>query len=315
MVPSPTDPTSGGAGDVPKLTIGQRLLTSLPQLRPERPTRPSRPGSDQSADTDPGADPTDNDAEESAGDESSAPQSVGSRLKDSLLKPPPARQPAARVSPYADSTSAELIVSIKRIDDRERRFAFVAAPIGAILGLVLMFQFLHNNPVYEAHHVLNKKHVADSLIVTYGMVPVVFGIVVGVAAYLRRRSFTVFSLILLGYPFLALSGNPITILPFWGLAGWLFFRSFKMQRELTARGENPRVRTRTAPGARSTRSGSSKAGTAKPKPKPSLAEARAQAVRAKAERRAGRGRPAPAGPPPNKRYTPPKPPRPKIPKE
>lgn len=201
----------------------------------------------------------------------------GGRLRDSLLKPKPA--PAAGKSgkaptkqdPFPDKSSAELRHWMKFLNDQERLFTLLAAPLGALLAITGIVVGLHDNPA-----VGQKLHQAPSTIVIMGVVAVALSVAVLVAGIFRRRSFAVFALFFVGFA-AETDLDILAVLPFWGLAFWMFMRSSKMQRSLTSRGDHPRQQ-------RSRSGGPTAAGSRR---------------RSKA--------PEPAGPPANKRYTPPRP--------
>lgn len=263
--PAPADTDLPRAA--PRLTIGQRVLAALPQIRRPAAGDDTAPAPDAGGDEDTA---TGEDVEVPA----VAARSNGTRRQAASADPK---------RPYRDVPSAELVHRIKYLDDRERRLAYLAAPVGVALVLAIMFSTLRSNPKVGA-----KNHADPTLIVMYGLFSVVMGIVVVVAARYRRRSFVTFALLFTG-----LGGSLITMVPMWGVAGWYFVRSSRYQRELTARGENPRTQAANARRERS---------------------AEARASRPGRSGRGARKAPAPVGPSANKRYTPPKPPRPKIPK-
>ena len=242
---------------VPKLTVGQRILAALPNL--QRQTPPSTKAATSSGRA----------GEVVRPDAVSSPAqkaSTGTRLRDSLLKPPPSGRKA---NPYAEMSVAELRESMKRLDDRERLFPLFIGPLVAALDLVLTVVAIHDNPAL--HH---KGHTDPGTILAVGIGSAVIAGLVVVAAFFRRRSFTIFALLFSGY-----GGGLTTMLPAWFVAGWLFIRFNKMQKALVAKTGGP-------------------------------AKAREEAAKARAERRARRGGkepPEPPGPSASKRYTPPKP--------
>ena len=270
---------------VPKLTIGQRLLTSLPDLQKKNKVAPEP---DPEADLD--------DEEASDPDASAEPGESGTASRKS-----PAATGPVRRGKSSGLTAPELTHAIKRLDDRERFLAMTSVPIGIAVVIVLTTLQVHFNPAVN-----HKGHLPASTIIFLegGVRLLLCGVVLG-AAYTRRRSFVGFALLFLGtsleLPF---------ALPFWGLGGWLIWRVFKYQRELAAL--NPRARG--AAGNRSSGRGSAAATTRTAKAKSAdrprtMAEARA----AGAARNRRKKQPVVPGPPPSKRYTPPKPVRPKPP--
>ncbi len=251
---------------LPKLTISQRILAALPNLQREKKTPPSVNGN-QAVSPDEVIDP-------------GASGSAGSRLRGAFVKPPPG--PAARASsgtgaakadPYKDQSNDELRRAMKYLDDRERRVALFVGPVLAALDLALMQVTLHDNPA-----VGHKNHADPSTIVALGVGSAVLALMVVVAAFYRRRSFTIFALLFSGY-----GGGIVTMVPSWIVAGWLFVHFNRIQRAVVARTGGP-------------------------------AAARQRAAAARAESKASRPRltsrrdkaPVPAGPEKNKRYTPPK---------
>ncbi len=267
-----TDQTNGVA---PKLTIGQRLLTSLPELQRKAKVV---------AKADPAPDASDDD---SASDNGSGTGADGTGTTSSTKTPPRGKT--------SGLTKEELTHAIKRIDDRERLLAILSAPIGVVVGALLTVLAVHFNP--PLHH---KNHLTFVTIVVFeGGARVLLAGVVLAAAYTRRRSFVGFALLFLGTSL----GLPFA-LPFWALGAWLIWRVFKYQRELTALGGSVARPRKTAAGRDSTR-GSTR-GTNRPA---TLAEARAAGAA-----RSRRKKQLPTtGPPPSKRYTPPRPTRPKPP--
>ncbi|MDE3086064.1 MAG: hypothetical protein KGJ77_04790 [Acidobacteriota bacterium] len=269
-------------GALPKLTLTQRLLTALPDLqRRQRPAAPAKgPAGRNGSGAPNGAHPADRQVVRPDAVSSPATATTGSRLRDAFLKPPAPsggqRAGAAWSNPYAESGVDELRQKMKYLDDRERRIALFVGPLMAALDIAIMLVGLHGNPAH------GKNHVSPSNYYTLGIGSAVLALVVVVAAYFRRRSFTIFALLFSGY-----GGGLVTMLPSWVTAGWLFVRFNKMQRALTLKTGGPPGRQ--GAGRQRTASGRADA-TARP---------RLGAKRAKT--------PEPAGPAPNKRYTPPKP--------
>lgn len=257
------EPTENGRGQaLPKLTVGQRVLAALPSLQRDRP-RAAPAGRRSSTGAGGAVRP---DAVLQRGEQ----RSTGSRLRDSLLKPPPA---GAKANPYADMSVAELRQSMKRLDDRERIFPLFVGPLIAALDIVLTMVALHDNPALG-----HKGHADPGTIVAVGIGSAVIAGLVVVAAVVRRRSFTIFALLFSGY-----GGGLTTMLPAWLIAGWLFIRFNRMQKALVAKQGGPTAMRQ--------------------------AQAKARQERASTRRQTRRGAKAaePAGPEASKRYTPPKP--------
>jgi hypothetical protein len=294
----PTDAASGNS--IPKLTVGQRILTALPNLQrqPKAPAprapdggRPPAFGSGSGSDK----------AETVEPDEVLAPgsnRSTTARRRDSSVGPAASRP--QRGTPSGMSKE-ELTEIIKRLDDRERFLALVSAPLGIVVGLLLTIGAIHFNP--PVHH---KNHVSTGFILFEGGARVVLAGILVLATVTRRRSFVAFALLFLGTSM----GFPFA-LPFWALGIWLIFRVFKWQRELTAI-TGPVARSRPEPRPRG---GGSDAAARRRAEVEARRRARAERVSARSGGRGARNKkaPEPAGPPPSKRYTPPKTIRPKPP--
>lgn len=218
-------------------------------------------------------------------EDSPAPRApLGTRLRDSMLKPKP--EPAVgpsgkaptKADPFPDKSSAELRNWIKYLDDRERLYTLMAAPIAAILGITQLVVSLRDNPA------TGKKHVSPEEIVILGVVVLAMSIAVLVSGLIRRRSFAIFALFFVGFG-LDAGLSIFGVIPFWGLGGWMFLRSSKMQRSLTTRGDHPRQQSRRGGRAGQARGAAGSGGTGRRRKKA----------------------PEPVGPAPNKRYTPRKP--------
>ncbi len=295
-----TDDGSSGNGAVPRLTIGQRVLASLPNLQRQTPAAPpsSPPGPTRGTGRTPadggGGDVVTPDEVLAPGDGSP----TRSRMRDAFMKPP---EPRPQRGAPSGMDKDELTQIIKRVDDREQVLAYSSAALGVVVGVALTIGAVHFNP--PVHH---KNHESTGFILFDGGARVVLAAVVVLAAWNRRRSFVAFALLFLG----TTMGFPFA-LPFWALGVWMIFRVLKWQRELAALTGGP-TRTRAQPAART---------RTRPQPAARGRDAAEARRRARAERMSARGaggrrakkQPEPAGPPPNKRYTPPKPPRPRPP--
>jgi len=328
-----TDDDSGAIGGAPpKLTLGQRILTALPNLQrqpapvaatrqaaPTRAARGPRPVADaHDDDGETGETEVDDEQSQSTSTElATGPSSgLGGRLRDSLLNQPTAGRRSRPADDLDTMTREEITYRIKRLDDRERFLALTSAPIGVGVGVLLTVFALHLNPALKIHGKLNPKHVSDSLILLEGGARLLLAGIVVAAALSRRRSFVGFALLFLG----TAMGSPLFALPFWVLGGYLIWRVFKYQRVLTAkgggaRGSGARGSGARGAGARGTTSGRT-AGSGRVPASPGAAGragATAARERVQASRRRGRKEPAPTGPTPSKRYTPPRPTRPRPP--
>ena len=129
---------------------------------------------------------------------------------------------------YDEMKTAELTTLMRKLDDRERKFAMLATPLGIVLAVVLTIITVHNDPT-------GKGHESTSIIVLDGGISVAFAICLFATAWYRRRSLSAFALLFLGYS-LGLIGIGI---PFLFLGGYLLFRAWRIQKVLTSRGEPP----------------------------------------------------------------------------
>jgi hypothetical protein len=316
-----TDDTSDTPGDPqPKLTIGQRILTALPNLQrespaPAAPARPtpkasSGPASGKSpARTTGGSRDRVDDADALATDDrdSDAGADTDDDPDDEAPRQPSPTRSRARPGEDLDTmTREEITHRIKRLDDRERFLALSSAPLGAAVGVLLTILAIHLNPPLLLHGKLNAKHESTSLILLEGGARILLSGIVVAAALSRRRSLVGFSLLFLG----TAMGSPLFALPFWVLGGYLIWRVFKYQRVLTARGGTQSRQSRQSRPSPQARAPGGKRVPANPG---DARRAGVSAARERAQSRRTKKQPAPTGPPPSKRYTPPRPVRPRPP--
>jgi hypothetical protein len=276
---SPIDSSAAGDGspDTPNLTVGQRLLLKLPDLGRNKSAGSTKslsgaskaPAKQEIDHVDDVEVIDDGDAETPEPDSSSAPRSTSRTSRSATARPARSASP----SPYDDMPTSELSVLMRKLDEKERKLAFGAAPLGAVLAIVVTIFAVHSNPAL--HH---KGHESVGIIIADGGVGVVFALFVFVMAWIRRRSLTAFALLFLGYS-VGLIGPGI---PFLFLGGYLLYRAWKIQKVLTSRGVNTRPQSRRTTTSRPSRD-----------PKP---------------RRDAQVKTAGARPTASKRYTPPKPP-------
>jgi hypothetical protein len=294
-VPNTGDaPETNGATDLPDLTIGQKLLLKIPDLRRTPAAKPekapaqkprgrqapetSEPASDEAFDEDEEVEEP-SDVEES--DDKPAKKSSGTMGRPAKRTPARSgRQPAP--SPYDNMSTKELTELYKQLDNRDRLIATIAAPLGAVIAVVETVSSLHHDPAL--HH---KGYVPHSTIIDLCVVAVVICALALVVARMRRRSLTAFALMFVG-----IALNPLSLgLPFVIFGGYLVFKMLKVQKVLTSRGVARPSNRRAA----------MRAGTAAAK-KP---------AEAKSKRNTPSSGPRPT---PSKRYTPPKPPPKRAPK-
>lgn len=248
---SPTDSNSEGdtSANAPGLTVGQRLLLKLPDLgrnksvrsepdivdEPKRAiSRPAAPKAPRDLEALDNVEADENDhvedvevVDESA-DATTASRPSSSRSTSGSTSRSGRPTPA---SVYDKMPTSQLTVLMRKLDDKERLLAFIAAPLGVVLAIVVTLVAVHSNPALH-----KKGHESPGLILTDGGIGVAFSLFVFGMAWLRRRSLTAFALLFLGYS-IGLLG-PGT--PFLFLGGYLLFRAWRVQKILTSRGVNTR---------------------------------------------------------------------------
>ncbi|MHB8437671.1 MAG: hypothetical protein ACYDD4_00705 [Acidimicrobiales bacterium] len=256
---------------VPKLTLGQRLLTALPNLDRSRPSTASTAPTEDRAKSE--ASEGDNTDEVVTPDAVIAPG--GSTASRSRTRAPAT---GVRPNPYAEWSPQELKAAMRTLNDRERTLPMLLGPVIAALDFALTAVTLHNNPAL--HH---KGHADPGSILAIGIGTAVLALLVSVSAFFRRRSFTIFALLFCG-----LGGGYITLLPAWGTAFWLFTRFNRMQKTLVSK-------TGGVQGARQRNAEARQ-------------KARSRSAERVAQRR-GSKEAASSAPTTSKRYTPPKPTR------
>ncbi len=189
--------------------------------------------------------------------------------------------PAAPAKPSLDRNGNPTKWSIDRLDGRERVYSYISSFMAAFFAVFLYFSETDN-----AHFHVKKGQFTPQTTLIVG---VVCAIALLVTTYLGRRALVGFVAL---FTFLGFSNTDFVAgLPFLLLAVWLLYRSYKIQKEVTARIKSERA------------AGPSIAATARP----SRAEAAADR---RAGGRSGGRKKGPAVPEGNKRYTPKKPVRP-----
>jgi len=155
--------------------------------------------------------------------------SLGERLRAAFLKP---AEPTETPAPVAKPLSVEeLEAKVKRADDKERAIGLIAAPLAALIGILVISAVLRDNPPALLHGHPNKLHVNPSTYHQLAVVLVVLTVLILVMALWRKR-------MLLGVT-MALFGLAIFDLHYWGfgvpfiLAGsWLFVRAYRLNQQL-----------------------------------------------------------------------------------
>jgi hypothetical protein len=203
---------------------------------------------------------------------SGAPRSPTSRPGGDTEKTAPASRSSSQTSaapPAAPRARPDVRAAVNQIDDRERLWGLTAAGLVVAITVAIVASYLAHPP--RPH---TTGYVARSTLLLYAGVRVALGLLVAVAALVRRRA-------LLGFAVL-FAGTSLGIglaIPFWVLGAWLIWRALRAEREASAAQAAARTTDDRQRGAPRTRARTS---TFEP----------------------GRPRPRPA---PSKRYTPPKP--------
>ncbi|HTZ10110.1 MAG TPA: hypothetical protein VMB72_13630 [Acidimicrobiales bacterium] len=191
----------------PHLSLGQRLLLSLPTLR-------HTPREDR------------------------AP--LGERFRSLVLKPRDPDAPPATPVRSGPRTEETVEGELRSADDKERIIGLIAAPFAAAIGLLVTGTLISHDPAATlANGALNPRHVSVSLYHDLTLVTLALAVLMLGFAWFRKRLF-------LGIV-TALYGLTIFNLHYWGFgvpfimaAAWLLVRSYRLQRELReARGDLP----------------------------------------------------------------------------
>jgi hypothetical protein len=198
---------------------------------------------------------------------------LGERLRDSLVKPVEPARPSQATGGDGPRSVEELEAAVKSADDRERLVGFAAAPLAAIITIVVTANLIADDPAARRKNgTLNPAHVSVSLYHELAVVLVVLTVLILVTAMLRKRLFLGLAMAMFGLAIFDLHGWGFGI-PYILGGSWFLVRAYRLQREL-----------RDATGGAPSRSGGPGS-------------------------RAGGPGAGGARPGPNKRYTPPVPPR------
>ena len=163
----------------------------------------------------------------------SAPEKVGlwHRLVNAMVKPPDPDS-AIKTGDEGPTTVAELEEAVRRADDKERLIGLLAAPIAAMIGLLVTEGRLADNPKATlANGQVNALHVNPSTLVEFGAIAIVLGVVMLATAWFRKRLY-------LGMV-MALYGLSLFNLHYWGFGvpyilfgSWYLVRAYRLQSKL-----------------------------------------------------------------------------------
>jgi hypothetical protein len=229
------------------------------------------------------ADPTDDDAE---GD-GSEPAPGKPSLLERLLSPTaaPTRTAAATAAPGSGGRSTKW--SVDRLDARERLYSYLSGGVAAVFAV--MVYVVETN---DKHLKLAKNQFSPETTLIVGLT---CSVLLLVTTRIGRRALVGFVAM---FTFLGFqSTNIVLSFPFLILAVWLLYRSYKVQKEATARLKAERAEAGSEP---------------RPERPARTPRAAAESGKTAAESRSARKK-GPTGPEGNKRYTPKKPTPPPIP--
>jgi hypothetical protein len=133
---------------------------------------------------------------------------------------------------------------MERLDDRERRFAYIAALAAAVFAVAIYVAETHDH-----HFKLAKGQLTPQTVLALGLGAFVL---LAASTYSNRRAPVVLVFLFTFFIFSNGSESIIVGLPFIGLGGWLLYRSFQTQRRAAAaarEGTSPRAapRSKSAP--------------------------------------------------------------------
>ncbi len=115
--------------------------------------------------------------------------------------------------------------AVNRLDNRERRYGFIASIVAAILWLLLTVPLLIH-PAKPHKGQLGTDGIAIYLVVGLLLAGIIF-----FASWIKRRALLGFAVLFTGFSF---GGDLLFAIPFYALGAWLIWRAMKVQRELQA---------------------------------------------------------------------------------
>jgi hypothetical protein len=169
------------------------------------------------------------------------------RLRRAMLKP--TDDGGYAPSSVKELSVEELMEANRALNDRERLIGFVAAPIAALIGLLIIDANINHDPAqFLSSGAVNPKYTSISLYHELGVVLLVMAALMIVTSYLRKRFF-------LGVV-LALYGLAVFNLHYWGFGipfllggAWYLVRTYRIQASLKEAGVDvPGMRGRATAG-------------------------------------------------------------------
>jgi hypothetical protein len=142
---------------------------------------------------------------------------LGERLKGALVKPPDPDAPAE--APAKPETVEEIEEAIRVATDKERLIGLLAAPIGAMIGLLV------TSALIDTH----RKH--PTVYAELGGILIVLSVAMLVSAWMRKRTILGFSMALYGLDMFNLHYWGFGV-PFLLFGSWLLARAWGLRRDL-----------------------------------------------------------------------------------
>ena len=196
--------TDDPGGAPPRMSLGHRILLSLPRLQRNPDKGP-----------------------------------LGERIRDALVKPAP---PGAAPAKKADGPRSveELEDAVKYANDKERLTGLLLAPVAAALGLIIIGTLINNAPSqYLKSGAVNPRHVSVATYHTLTYVLLALAVVMLVTAYLRKRFYLGIAMALYGLSVFNLHYWGFGV-PFLMVGAWLLVTAYRLQRDLReANGDRP----------------------------------------------------------------------------
>jgi hypothetical protein len=219
-----------------KLTVGQRLLVALPNVRRDKEHQP-----------------------------------IGDWMRSTFLKPEDPAVTAAKKKPAAAPLPLdELEATIKRADDKERGIGLIAGPIGAAIGFMVVHTLVANDPPqYLKGGVLDKLYVNPSLYDEALLVFLGLSLLIVVFSLLRKRLLIGLATALYGVSIFNFHYWGFGI-PFAICGAWYIVRAYRLHRDYRlATGDLP-----SAAGGRSSSQASARVANKRYTPKASAVRTR-----------------------------------------
>ncbi len=127
--------------------------------------------------------------------------------------------------------------AVNRLNDKERRYGFIASIVAAILWLLLTVPLL----IHPAKP--HKGQLGTDGIAIYLAVGLLLAGIIFFASWIKRRALLGFAVLFTGFSF---GGDLLFAIPFYALGAWLIWQAMKVQRELQTTMQAAGV-TRTKP--------------------------------------------------------------------